>query len=409
MYQAELELANKIVENMADRNLFCEVKVVDDTIAKRMCEDGVYIVMGHDAVEVENTAFNVPYMREEYIRQELSGHTIFPRCSIFKLKDSTLATASEFCNKRDDIHLMNELFKRYKLTTPDEILQGDFLAVTRAYYQSIDKEATPSEQKDAKLHLEHLLKILDSGLTQDEYEAKNGKFSLLGKTKLAKLIDKKAEDFANKIVTYEPKAKNCVSEEELKFSGGVYKSANIDHDVLPQFEKEMGKYPNIKYSLVKDSKPYIYGGYGYKYWHLVTFPIQSEKIVTGIMHKYERELGPIAKKYTHGRKDVFGVEVLANDFDIIYEYACMNNIKFYFDEKSVYTKTTTDRIGIVTEDEHNRDLLVNVLTGYTKAKLEGTCLDDDPIYIKEQDMKRTIEAVRRGFEESYKRAYSDEP
>lgn len=401
MYEAETAHANKLIENMSERDLFCKVKVVGDINARRSPEDGVYIVMGHNEIAVKNTAFNTPYMIEEFQKQDIAAHNIYPKCTIYKLKDSTLATASEFCNKRDQIHLMNELFKRYKLKVPDEISQSDFLSVTRAYYQSIDEEATPTEQKDAKAHLEYLLKILDSGLYQDEYDKKNGKFSLLGKTKLAKKIEKKAEEFANKTVTYEPKAKNCVSDEDLKTHGGIYKSVNVDHDILPYFEKEMEKYPNIKYSIVKESKPYIYGGYGYKYWHMVTFPVQSEKIVAGIMHKYERELNSIAKKYTPGRKNIFGVEIAVDDFDQFYEYACMNNIEFFFDEKSVYTKTTTDRIGIVTEDEYNRDLLVNALTGFVKAKLEGTYLDRDPVYIKQQEIKDNIEAIRRGFEQGY--------
>lgn len=398
MFEKLKAYADKLTENLNERGLYYEVKVVGENDETIRPENGVYIVYGSNETDVQNTSFDPHYMVQEYEKQYIENYMYFPECTIYKLNDTRLSTASEFCNQRDAIHLINELFPRYGLKVPQQITQNDFLAISRAYFGSIADEFITSDQDSYKKELEYLLKVVDSGLTQDEYDKKNGEFSLLENSKLAKAISKKAKEVSQRTVTYIPKAKNCVPDSGLKRSGNLYKSVNIDHDILPYFEKEMEQYPNIKYSLEKTGIPYLYGDYGYKYWHMLTFPVQSEKIVAGIMHKYERDLQGIAKKYTPGRTNIFGTEVLALDFDQIYEFALKNNIDFYFDEKSVYTRTTTDRIGIVTENPKDRDALVNTLTGFIASKLEGSYLDKDPEYIEKQEIEANRKAVKARFD-----------
>ena len=74
------------------------------------------------------------------------------------------------------------------------------------------------------------------------------------------------------------------------------------------------------------------------------------------------------------------MEILATDFELFYALAKENNIEFYFDENSVYARTTLARIGIVTENPENEEALKDFVTLFTAIKLEKSLLFDDPEY-----------------------------
>lgn len=377
MYELEVSNANNLVTDLKSRGLEYNIKVIGDNNSKRNPEDGVYIIFGTNGKAIENMSSNEQTFLDEYDYQETERANIFPSYTIVKLENNSMAAASDFCNKRDAVQLVDVLFKRYKLPIPGEITQGDFKSVYRSYKQSIDESATEIERDSANESLKYLLSILSSGLTQDEYDKKNGGFNFVGNKKLAKKINKKAEEIANKIVKYEPQGKNCVDEELLKRSNGTYKTVNIDHDILPYFEKDMAKHPKIKYSIVKESKVSIHGENGYKYWHMLTFPAQHEKTIAAVMHKYERDLIRVSKKYPDGMQNIFTAEILATDFDNFYDFARKHNLQFYFDEKGTYAKSTINTIGIVVEDAINKDLLIATLTCFIEQKIKGSYLTEE--------------------------------
>lgn len=380
MYELEVGQASNIVSKLKEnnRNLQYELKVIGAYDKEAKKNDGVYLVFGTDKNAISNATYNDTSLIEEYRHQAFEKASVYPHCTIYKFNRNA-CYLSELFDKRNNVELIQELFKKYDLPVPFEISQRDFISIYHAYVKTCEEGLNPLQQENYDKNLEFQLKVLASGLTQEEYEKKYGEFtSVITDKKLMHELRKQSEDFMNKKVVYKPKSKNCVSDEELKRSGIEFKSVNIDHDILPYFEADMAQYPDIIYSLVEESKPSPYGDSEYKYWHMLTFPVEYEQTVCATMHKYEHEISDISKQYVDDdNKSIHAVKILAADFDDFYKFAKRHNVQFYFDENGTYIDSTADTIGIVTEDEVNRKLLTATLSAMLNKKMNSTWLIQD--------------------------------
>lgn len=374
IYERAKEITNTLWE---ERHMYVKVVLMGEKSGFKHSEDGVYIVFGYDEVEVENTAFNTYYMVEEYRRRDMEEYIFYPEAVIFKLEEDSFVEISKFCDRRNQLELIKVLFDRYHLPLPIKIYEHEYEKIEYLHYESITKVNSQEEQEEAKRKLKICLQEITDGTHEKEKEVTE-KIPLI-KNRIGILksrVLREIKDADEK--KYRCSVSNAVStENDLKVTGGVYRCVNIRHEIVPFFEKEIEKYPHVFFYLNEKAKKISLED-RVTYWHELLFPIQTERKVMGIIHKYEHDLVEIAKRYTSGRKDVYGVEILEREFDLFARCAQLWDAKYFYDENSVYAHNYIDRVGIVAEKEENIAVLKDAIEAFLTEKLRFSYLDEDP-------------------------------
>ena len=164
----------------------------------------------------------------------------------------------------------------------------------REYRSSIEALHTNSSEEDLKYFLE----IVASNKTMEEYEKEHGKndarYGDMFTKEILNYADKLADNLVGKKVSYKPVSDNCVSKEHmLDFpysTSRIAVSHGKDGETIRRIDEELGKYPEIKWSLQEKAEITPYGQNEYQYWHGLRYPTKYTARVAGIVNKIEKGL-----------------------------------------------------------------------------------------------------------------------
>ena len=369
------EFLLKIAKN---HGFFAEIKTITDDNAPAYIERGQYLIFGADEKKVAKMASaysNAVFFPTELLKQYESSD-VFTKCVIQKIEPS-------FCGmihaveKIIDVELMVYLFKEHALPLPEIINRSDFQILYRAYIPSLEARGEVS-----KIDLKYFLEIVASGKTLEEYEKIHGKndrrFGNLFTKKDLKYADRLADKISKKTVKYTPVSPNCVKAEHILDLPYSKSKISVSHGengaTIRRVDEELGKYPNIIWSLKETTTITPYGLEGYQYWHTLTYPTKYEATVASIVNKVEfgldlKEQGrDFCKIYIKGAKDgIVATAIPIELFNAFAIQAAKDGLEYYVDECSTYIQQKADRIGICVEDEANHMTLVIIEAAMIKS------------------------------------------
>lgn len=392
---------NSLIAKAKSHGLHAEVKMISEHEAPASVEPGCYILLGSDQRKVAKLASSygtAAMFPAEYLKQE-DSNDLFPKCTIIK-SEPTFTSTIKVLESVLDNELMNNLFKRYGYKIPDAIDRRDFQILYRTYQQSLNNDEV------SKTELEYLLKVVASGMTLKDYEKKHGKgqsrFSKFFSKSEVSYADKLAEQIASRTIKYEPVSENCVTPEqilELPYSKSKISVAHGENaSIIKKVDAELGKHPEIKWSLKQESTITPYGVDKYQYWHTLTYPTKYEPIVAAIVNKAEYGLDQdesgrnISKLYIKNAKEnISAISIPIELFNAFSKQAAKDGLEYYFDENSTYIMQTPDTIGICVEDEINRILLMQIVSSMIKSLANDSHLIKDPAYLAEKKSYQQIE------------------
>lgn len=391
---------NALIEKANAHGLYAQVKIITPDDAPMSIEPGCYIIIGSDQKKVAKLASpysNAALFPAEYLQQD-GSFDLFPRCTIIK-SDYTFSSTIKIIESILDSELISNLFKRYGHKVPEVLSRPDFQTIYNTYQRSLEPRGESS-----KADLEYYLKIISSGMTFEEYEKKveknTARFKLFSKSDIA-YAKKAAKQFSSKTVRYEPVSENCVSAEHILDLPYSKSKMNVSHgdnaSVIRRVDEELGKHPEIKWSLKEVSKIEPYGKDRYQYWHTLTYPTKYESVVAGIVNKIEYELDneeagrKISKTYIKGAKEnITSISIPVELFNAFAIQAARDGLEYYYDENSAYVAQKPDSIGICVEDNVNRMLLMQIVTCMAKSLANDSHMAQDPVYLAEKNAYKAI-------------------
>ena len=358
--------------------LFAEIKTITDDNAPAYIERGQYLIFGADEKKVAKMAsdYSTAVMFPTELLKQYESSDVFTKCAIEKIVPS-------FCGmihaveKIIDIELMIYLFREHGLPLPAILARSDFQNLYRTYKRSIEARGEVS-----KIDLKYFLEIVASGKTLEEYEKIHGKndrrFGNLFTKKDLKYADRVADKISKKTVKYTPVSKNCVSTEHMLDLPYSKSKINVSHGengaTIRRVDEELGKYPNIKWSLKETTTITPYGLDKYQYWHTLTYPTKYEATVASIVNKVEygldlKEQGrDFCRIYIKGAKDnIFASAIPIELFNAFATQAAKDGLEYYVDEYRTYIEQKADRIGICVENEVNHMTLVIIESEMIKS------------------------------------------
>lgn len=358
--------------------LFAEIKTITEDNAPAYIGSGSYLILGADEKKVAKMASDYStavFFPTELLKQYESSD-VFTKCAIQKIEPSFCGMIHAI-EKIIDIELIVYLFREHGLSLPAILNRSDFQILYRTYKSSLEPRGEVS-----KIDLKYFLEVVASDKTLEEYEKIHGKndrrFGNLFAKKDLKYADRLADRIAKKTVKYTPVSPNCVPPEhilDLPYSKSKISVSHGDKGAtIRKVDEELGKHPNIKWSLKETTTITPYGRENYRYWHTLSYPTKYEATVASIVNKVEygldlKEQGrDFCRTYIKGAKDgIVATAIPIELFNAFSIQAAKDGLEYYFDEYSGYIQQKADRIGICVEDEVNHANLVMIQAAMIKS------------------------------------------